>query len=230
MSGNTTCTEHLTGPVGKEPAETPRTPGKQGWKWPIAADRDGIPIGWAIDGANRHDMVLLGPTLDNVTARGLTVAIETLHIDRGYDGPAGPAGSPSLQPGSTTRSAHANANEVPPRNRSPHPSGCDGPLNAPTRGSRTTDSSAETPTDASSTASPSAPSPSPSSSPSNSSNGQNDGTNDPPICAGSESVFLKAWCWLRGGEPTAYAGQSVLAGAAQSFGADIEACTRRWAR
>ncbi len=60
--------------------------GKQGWKWSIAADRDGIPIGWAIDGANRHDMVLLGPTLDAVATRGLVADIETLHLDRGYDG------------------------------------------------------------------------------------------------------------------------------------------------
>ncbi len=59
--------------------------GKQGWKWSIAADRDGIPIGWAIDGANRHDMVLLRPTLDAVADRGLVADIETLHLDRGYD-------------------------------------------------------------------------------------------------------------------------------------------------
>ena len=45
----------------------------------------GIPIGWAIDGANRHDIKLLGPTLDTVTARGLDLDIETLHLDRGYD-------------------------------------------------------------------------------------------------------------------------------------------------
>jgi transposase len=58
---------------------------KKGWKWSIASEAAGIPIGWAIDGANRHDIRLLGPTLDTVTIRGLDLDIETLHLDRGYD-------------------------------------------------------------------------------------------------------------------------------------------------
>jgi len=70
---------------GEGTGRNPTDRGKQGWKWSIAVDRDGIPIGWATDGANRHDMILLGPTLDAVTGRGLTVDIETLHLDRGYD-------------------------------------------------------------------------------------------------------------------------------------------------
>ncbi len=39
---------------------------KLGWKWSIAVDANGIPIGWAIDGANRNELNLLGPTLDDV--------------------------------------------------------------------------------------------------------------------------------------------------------------------
>ena len=70
---------------GEGTGRNPTDRGKQGWKWSIAADRDGIPIGWAIDGANRHDMVLLRPTLDAVADRGLVTDIETLHLDRGYD-------------------------------------------------------------------------------------------------------------------------------------------------
>ena len=70
---------------GEGTGRNPTDRGKQGWKWLIAADRDGIPIGWAIDGANRHDMILLRPTLDAVTGRGLVTDIETLHLDRGYD-------------------------------------------------------------------------------------------------------------------------------------------------
>jgi transposase len=70
---------------GQGTGRNPTDRGKQGWKWSIAADRHGIPIGWAIDGANRHDTVLLEPTLDTVTARGLISDIETLHLDRGYD-------------------------------------------------------------------------------------------------------------------------------------------------
>ena len=44
-----------------------------------------MPFGWAINGANRHDIVLFGPTLDNAKARGLLIDVETLHLDEGYD-------------------------------------------------------------------------------------------------------------------------------------------------
>ena len=40
----------------KEPARTPPTGPSLGWKWSVATDRNGIPIGWAIDGANRNDV------------------------------------------------------------------------------------------------------------------------------------------------------------------------------
>ena len=58
---------------------------KLGWKWSVASERHGIPIGWAIDGANRNDVRLLEPTLDAVAATGLHLDIGTLHLDRGYD-------------------------------------------------------------------------------------------------------------------------------------------------
>lgn len=61
---------------------------KLGWKWSVASERHGIPIGWAIDGANRHDVRMLEPTLDAIADRGLLVDIDTLHLDRGYDSPA----------------------------------------------------------------------------------------------------------------------------------------------
>jgi transposase len=72
-------------PVGGEgtgPSPTDR--GKRGWKWSLFADRNGIPVGWATDGANRHDTVLLEPTLATVNDRGLLTECETLHLDRGY--------------------------------------------------------------------------------------------------------------------------------------------------
>jgi hypothetical protein len=59
--------------------------GKLGWKWSLFAEANGIPLGWAADGANRHDMVLLQPTLDDAAARGLLCECDTLHLDRGYD-------------------------------------------------------------------------------------------------------------------------------------------------
>lgn len=58
---------------------------KLGWKWSVACDRHGIPIGWAIDGANRNDVRMLEPTLDSIAQRGLLVDIDTMHLDRGYD-------------------------------------------------------------------------------------------------------------------------------------------------
>lgn len=71
------------GGEGTGPNPTDRA--KCGWKWSIATDWHGIPIGWATAGANRHDALLLGPTLAAVGARGLLADIETVHLDRGYD-------------------------------------------------------------------------------------------------------------------------------------------------
>jgi len=59
---------------------------KLGWKWSIATDAEGIPIGWAIDSANRHDLRLLVPTIEAVKRRGLLADIDTLWLDRGYAG------------------------------------------------------------------------------------------------------------------------------------------------
>jgi len=52
-----------------------------------SVERHGIPIGRAIDGANRNDVRMLEPTLDSIAAAGLLVDIDTLHLDRGYDYP-----------------------------------------------------------------------------------------------------------------------------------------------
>jgi transposase len=71
------------GGEGTGPNPTDRA--KRGWKWSVATDRNGIPLGVATDGANRHDITLLGPTLEVVKATGLLAEIETLHLDRGYD-------------------------------------------------------------------------------------------------------------------------------------------------
>ena len=56
---------------------------KLGWKWSICTDGAGIPIGWAINGANRHDVILFEPTLADVEYRGYLADIDTLHLDRG---------------------------------------------------------------------------------------------------------------------------------------------------
>ena len=70
---------------GEGTGKNPTDRAKRGWKWSICTDRRGIPVGWAIDAANRHDLVLLEPTLATAAARGLLAEIETLRLDRGYD-------------------------------------------------------------------------------------------------------------------------------------------------
>lgn len=71
---------------GEGTGPNPTDRGKSGWKRSVASERHGIPIGWTIDGANRHDVRLFEPTLDAVERRaGLLAEIETLHLDRGYD-------------------------------------------------------------------------------------------------------------------------------------------------
>jgi transposase len=72
-----------SGGEGTGPNPTDR--GKSGWKWSLATDTNGVPIGWVIAGANRNDSILLAPTLDDVAQRGLLGDIETLWLDRGYD-------------------------------------------------------------------------------------------------------------------------------------------------
>jgi transposase len=73
-------------PLGGEgTGPNPVDRGKCGWKWSIATDRAGIPIGWEQAGANRNDCKLFEPTLDAIDGRGLIADIETLHLDRGYD-------------------------------------------------------------------------------------------------------------------------------------------------
>jgi transposase len=67
--------------TGKSPVDR----GKLGWKWSIATDAKGTPIGWVADAANRNDSTLLPATLGDVARRGLLERIGTLHLDRGYD-------------------------------------------------------------------------------------------------------------------------------------------------
>ena len=85
------CDVALDGSIHKAPGggdgtgPNPTDRGRTGWKWSIATEGAGIPVGWTADGANRHDQKLLAPTLDQVKERGLLQEIGTLHLDRGYD-------------------------------------------------------------------------------------------------------------------------------------------------
>ncbi len=55
---------------GEGTGPNPTDRGKSGWKWSVASDMTGVPIGWAIDGANRNDVRMLEPTLDDMKAVG----------------------------------------------------------------------------------------------------------------------------------------------------------------
>jgi transposase len=76
---------HKSPSGGEGTGKNPTDRAKLGWKWSILTDRNGVPIGWAIDGANRHDSVMLEPTLQAAAELGLLAEIETLWLDRGYD-------------------------------------------------------------------------------------------------------------------------------------------------
>ena len=67
--------------TGKSPVDR----GRLGWKWSIATDVNGIPMGWVVAPANTNDSVLLPAPLEAVDDQGLLEEIETLHLDRGYD-------------------------------------------------------------------------------------------------------------------------------------------------
>lgn len=70
---------------GEGTGPNPTDRGKTGWKWSLATDTNGVPVGWVIDGANRNDSILLVPTLDDIARRGLLGDVETIWLDRGYD-------------------------------------------------------------------------------------------------------------------------------------------------
>ena len=117
------------GGEGTGPNPTDRA--KLGWKWSVASEGHGVPIGWVIDGANRNDVRLLIPTIEAVAANGLLADIDTLHLDRGYDYPI--VRERLAEFGLTISTCNGAA----PKNRarnSPCGSGCAGSSRPPTRG------------------------------------------------------------------------------------------------
>jgi transposase len=128
---------------GEGTGPNPTDRGKSGWKWSVGAERHGVPIGWVIDGANRNDVRMLGPTIEAIAATGLLADIDTLHLDRGYDYPV--VRQRLARSGSTI----STSNDAEPKTRaapSQSGSGCAGSSRRPTRGGRTTANSVATPT------------------------------------------------------------------------------------
>jgi transposase len=76
---------HKSPAGGEGTGKSPTDQARLGWKWSMLTEKNGIPLGWVTDGANRHDSVLLEPTLSAVEERGLIEDIETIWLDRAYD-------------------------------------------------------------------------------------------------------------------------------------------------
>ncbi|MDQ3541321.1 MAG: IS5 family transposase [Chloroflexota bacterium] len=70
---------------GEKAGRSPVDRGKQGLKRSTLADAAGVPLYLVSAGANRHDALLLEPTLAGLDAWGPLPAAITAHLDRGYD-------------------------------------------------------------------------------------------------------------------------------------------------
>lgn len=72
----------------KKTGANPTDRGKQGVKRSLLTDASGIPLAVVIDGANRHDMKLVGTTLASIMAkrpRATRAKPQGLCLDKGYD-------------------------------------------------------------------------------------------------------------------------------------------------
>lgn len=70
---------------GETAGRSPVDRGKQGRKRSTLTDATGVPLHLVAAGANRHDALLLGPTLTGLDALGPLPQGITVHLDRGYD-------------------------------------------------------------------------------------------------------------------------------------------------
>ena len=118
---------------GEGTGKNPTDRAKLGWKWSIATDAHGIPIGWAIDGANRNDVKMLDPTLDDLAQRDCSTrsrpCTSTVATTTPKSVPSSPVAASTI---STSSSARSRAPPPPRSNRCD--SGCAGWSKAPTRG------------------------------------------------------------------------------------------------
>ncbi len=74
--------------MGEKTGANPTDRGKRGVKRSLLTEAQGIPVGVAVDGANRHDMKLVRPTLDSVVIARPDPTLEQpqgMCLDKGYD-------------------------------------------------------------------------------------------------------------------------------------------------
>ncbi len=159
--------QHSAGPVGrslvKRRERACRGP-SGGCKWSVATDAAGILVAWAVAGANRNDIILFDPTVDQFAERGLHHDIDALHLDRGYRGARIEQAAQRVDVTDLLRPPNESPTASAARRASTRRWDCAGASSAPTRGRRTTDSCDATPTGTPCTVSPGSHSTSPSSS------------------------------------------------------------------
>jgi transposase len=74
--------------AGKKTGKNPTDRGKTGVKRSLLTDADGIPIGVAVEGANRHDIELTGARFNSIAIdrpQPRPYHRQHLHLDKGYD-------------------------------------------------------------------------------------------------------------------------------------------------
>ena len=74
--------------MGEKTGANPTDRGKRGVKRSLLTEASGIPVGLAVDGANRHDMKLVWATVDSVAVSRPAPSPEHpqgMCLDKGYD-------------------------------------------------------------------------------------------------------------------------------------------------
>jgi transposase len=74
--------------VGKKIGPNPTDRGKGGVKRSLLTEAHGIPLAVVVDGANRHDMKLVKPTLEDIKLERPALTVwwpQGLCLDKGYD-------------------------------------------------------------------------------------------------------------------------------------------------
>ena len=73
---------------GKTTGRNPTDRGKQGTKRSVLTEANGVPVGLAVDGANRHDVMLLAATLASIVVprpRPTRRTPQGVCLDKAYD-------------------------------------------------------------------------------------------------------------------------------------------------
>src|SRR5437660_7314560 len=73
---------------GEKPGPNPTDRGKSGVKRSLLTEGHGVPIGLTVEGANRHDMKLVRPTIESIVVERPVPTWQQpqgMCLDKGYD-------------------------------------------------------------------------------------------------------------------------------------------------